>query len=326
MVKLTEALDPSLEAAEKEVVKRFNAERDSRHYLGASEIGKACSRELWYSFRKVKSRHIPYSGIVAIEDGYAQEEVAKKRLGTVFKMGDAQAEISLFSGHFKGHIDGTIQELVEAKKSVHVWEHKSCNEKKYAKLLKLKEEHGALEGGYVLEKWDPIYYAQATIYMFLLDLKRHFLTVSTPGGRNWQSVRTRLKAKFAKGLIKRAKSIIFSDVPPPRIAESKGSFACKWCDYKGICWDGETHELEARCQNCVHAEPVKQEGAKWKCRMNKPINELIPKGEICEHHIFIPPIVPLEQTACQTNDNGELVSITYSNRENRAGSGRFENA
>lgn len=326
MVELPITLEPSLEAAEAEVERLYNEGESNRNYLGASEIGKACSRELWYSFRKVKKRYIKYAGIVAIEDGHAQEIVARDRLATVFQMSGEQSEVSLFSDHFKGHVDGLIQGVLEAPKSLHVWEHKSTNEKSFSKLLKLKEKNGVLESAEILKEWNPVYYAQAQIYMYLLDVRRHFLTVSTPGGRNWLSIRTRLKPKFAKGLIRKAKSIIFSDTPPIRPVDDRNSFFCKWCDYKEICWDGKTDNLQARCQNCIHAEPIEEEGAKWNCRMKQPINSLICRGKICKHHIFIPPIVPLEQTAAQTNENKELVSITYSSKKNVAGSGVFSEA
>jgi hypothetical protein len=179
------ALDAAMEAAQ---------DTTARPYLGISQIGHACDRHLWLSFHWAEERRVPASGLRAIEDGHRGEDLMAERLRmipgvkllTVDPATGKQFAVE-HGGHVRGHLDGIITGILEAPKTPHVWEHKQVNEKKFADLRKCIAVHG--EKG-ALAQWDPIYHAQALCYMHLRKLTRHFLTVGTPGGREYISVRT----------------------------------------------------------------------------------------------------------------------------------------
>ncbi len=81
----------------------------------------------------------------------------------------------------------------------------------------------------------------------------------------------------------KAQDIIGSKVPPSRIAENPSYFDCKYCTYKGVCFDGEP--VEKNCRSCKYATPV--ENAEWHCGR---WNAIIPKEEIikgCPEHASI---------------------------------------
>lgn len=269
-------------SAVNEIIER-NQDNKPRPYLGMSAIGDPCSRKLWYGFRWAATRKLPIKSLLAIEDGHTGEELMARRLRllpfielhTVDQQG-RQFGFSAIGGHFKGHMDGAIVGLLEAPKTFSVWEHKSVNEKKFALLQKAIEKHGEKNA---LKHWDEIYYAQAICYMEMSGMTRHYLTCSTPGGRDYISVRTNADPAEAKRLMNKAESIIFAKEPPPRISNDPAWYQCKWCDYNETVCHG-TATPNVTCRSCTHSTPVQD--AAWSCAISQPMRP----G--CQEHRYIP--------------------------------------
>jgi hypothetical protein len=261
-------------------------ERIPRYYLGMSEIGHECVRYLWYSFRGVAERNIPASGLRAIQDGYKQEDIMAERLRlvpgielvTMDTQTGEQIEYALCKGHFGGHFDGVIRGIIEAPQTWHVWENKAVNEAKFNKLDKLIAEKGEKNA---LNLWDYVYYCQAIIYMYCAGLTRHYLTVETPGGRQYTSCRTEEDKKLAKLLIDKAERIIFDNSIPARVSESREYYKCGWCQFKEICFDGAP--ALRSCRSCVNRAPI-DDGENYCHFTKKKIENL--NG--CSKHAYIP--------------------------------------
>jgi hypothetical protein len=268
-----------------------------RTYLGMSEIGEDCWRMLWYRFRNVlNDGTLNFHSILAIEDGYRQEEIMAGRLrllpfiklNTVDPETGSQYAFKLISGHFAGHCDGIISGILEAPKTPHIWENKAVNVKRFEELKKLIANEGEK---HALAIWDPVYYAQAVIYMQSAGLPRHYLTVETPGGRDYTSCRTEADSKTAKSLFAKAESIITSDKPLTRISNNRTFYKCGWCKMKEVCFDGKVPDVN--CRTCAFSEPeTKKKGceASWKCY--KKNYSFIGQGSVCEHHLFLNTLVP----------------------------------
>lgn len=263
MVAVPDIIDPTLAAVDEALEKAQDT--TPRPYLGASQVGEPCARKLWYSFRWAKRPQFTAKTLKCFEDGHLGEDLQARRLRMVptiqLSTHNPEGEqwgISDHEGHFKGHCDGFIKGLKQAPVTPHVWEHKVCNEKKFAQLGKLKREKGEKEA---LLHWDEVYYAQAQVYMLKFELSRHYLTCSTPGGRETVSVRTELNRDAANGYLQRAKSIIVSDAPPVRISEQATDYRCKMCDYHSICHD--ITPMSINCRTCIHSYP--DSGARWSC-------------------------------------------------------------
>lgn len=81
----------------------------------------------------------------------------------------------------------------------------------------------------------------------------------------------------------KARDIITSNVPPPRISNQSSYFECKYCNFVDICHHGEC--VEVNCRSCKYSEPA--EAASWKCnKFNSAIpNDFIAKG--CSEHVSI---------------------------------------
>lgn len=268
-----------------------------RSYLGMSEIGEDCWRMLWYRFRNVLNKdNLSLTSILAIEDGYRQEQIMADRLrllpsvalDTVNPQKSSQYAFKAIGGHFAGHCDGIISGILEAPKTKHIWENKAVNVKKFEELKKLIAGEGEKEA---LSLWDTPYYAQAIIYMHFAKLTRHYLTVETSGGRDYTSCRTEANNKIAQSLIAKAESIIKSDRPLPRLSDNRTFYKCGWCKHRSVCFDGKVPDVN--CRTCAFSEPeTKGIDGSWKC-YKKDI-DFIGHGALCNSHLFLNTLIPMQ--------------------------------
>jgi len=259
-----------------------------RGYLGASEIGNECPRRLWYGFRDYSNVWFDVDTLYRFEDGHISEDTQAARLKMVCELethdpvSGKQFGFAAVDGHFRGHCDGLIWKgLVEAPATPHVWEAKACGEAVYKKLLKLKQDHPEKD---VLEQWNRVYWAQAQLYMHEFKMKRHYLTASTPGARQWTSVRTDYDEKAALFYLERAERIIASNNPPPRIAQNPSDFRCKWCSHTDVCFKEEPGQVG--CRTCRHSYA----GAKgtWVCELHSKVLDRDAQIDACGDHDYIP--------------------------------------
>ena len=305
--------DPTLTALDA-VIESANDSRP-RPYLGASQIGQPCNRSLWFGFRWTMNRTIPAAGLRRIQDGFRGEKVLIDWLRKIPGIelwteedGGQQIGIEDCAGHFRGHLDGVIQGLLQAPKTPHVWEAKVCNETKFNKLVKLIAQHGEKAA---LKEWDETYYAQAQVYMRGTDLTRHYLTVATPGCRDIVSCRTHYDKKAAEALIKKAETIITADRPPLKISENPAWWQCKTCSYIGLC-----HYKEApliNCRTCAHSTATLAGNAAWQCEHHhKPI-DIAAQQAACPNHAWHPDL--LANYAEAIGANPQTGSITFKRKD-----------
>ena len=277
-----------------------------RRYLGGSEIGKECERQLWYGFRRCTKPNFDGRLYRLFNRGHREEEtfVAElKGIGCEVHEVDPttgkQFEVVDVMGHFKGHADGVALGLPEAPKTWHLLEMKTASAKSFAKTKR--------DG---CEKDKPQHFAQMQVYMHLLGLKRALYIVVNKDNDELYSERIRYDAKRAQALIDKARRIITSTTAPERISDRPDAFACKFCDARELCHG--TSEVavnvpELDCRQCVHATPV--EGGKWSCKLHGEANK------VCKDHLFLPALIGFaEPTDALTNADGSDV-IEFTNTE-----------
>jgi hypothetical protein len=188
-----------------------------------------------------------------------------------------------------------------------IWEHKSVNEVKFNDLCKLIKEKGEKKA---LEEWDEIYYGQGITYMDQFQKTRHFLTVTTPGGRNYVSCRTESSITKANLLKDKAQQIIFDNFNiPARLSEKREFYKCSWCDYKGICHDGDIPDIS--CKTCRYRDCDMQSG-NFVCLY---LEQTIDDSRLnigCKHHIYNPALMP-GCTLVEHQEDGCLYHIPEKN-------------
>lgn len=290
-------------------------ERGARPYLGMSAIGNPCERALWYSFHWAKERQLPAKALKAIEDGHRGEDVMAERLRlvkgvqlhTVSPQTGKQFEVIGCGGHFKGHMDGAILGVLEAPKTWHVWEHKQVNEAKFKKLLKLVQEVGEKNA---LAQWDEVYHAQALCYMGFTGMTRHFLTVCTPGGREYCSVRTDASPGQFEALVSKAQRIIDAPEPLHGISADPSFYLCKWCDFHALCHSTEV--AQPNCRTCLHSTPVHD--GQWNCARHQGMVLTVTKQrQGCDAHRFNPALLGHFAQVVDASDQDNWVKYRLKN-------------
>lgn len=303
MVAIPETVDHTLAAADAAL--EAAQVRRPRPYLGMSALGAECSRQLWYSFRWAAMNRFDATTLKRFEDGHASEAVAVARLKAVdglevHDVGEDGRQFGFIDlgGHLRGHMDGVVLGLQQAPKTWHVLEIKACGEDKLRALEKAKRELGEKEA---LKAWNPVYYAQAILYMFYAGLDRHYLVACSPGARRWTSVRTEADPAEVNRLLAKAERIAFTDKPPER-AGGPETYFCRWCDFAPICHDAEP--AERNCRTCIHVT-AERDGC-WSCaRWDLPDLDEKLQAEGCFEHRYLPGLVPGEQVDVREGD------ITY---------------
>lgn len=265
MAKLPTPEDPTIAAVK--AAMELAQDTRPRSHLGASAIGHPCSRKLWYGFHWVAPMTFYADTLTRFDDGHRSEDIVAERLRMVHEIellthteDGNQYRFTDLGGHFAGSADGLVRGLLQAPKTPHVWEHKCVNEKKFAKLDKLKIEKGEKSA---LAHWDEVYFAQAQVYMHYFKMTRHYLTCATPGSRDLTSCRTDYDRSIAESLVQKAQAVIASDAPPTKLSEKPDYYLCKWCDFKEQCHYGMP--VDANCRTCANSQPV--DGG-WYCNQH----------------------------------------------------------
>lgn len=229
MVDIPQRQDPTLQAI------RFSLHGgEKRDYLGASYVGHDCARRVWYTHNT--PQNFDSDTLLRFADGHRSEaamaEMLRRVHGVELWTEDGQGnQFGFEDGNFKGHIDGVIRGLLHAPRTTAIWEHKSTEA--LSDFRKHKEKHGT-KGA--LSQWNYTYYVQAQIYMHYFDLKRHYLTVASPGLRDFDSAWTEYDKAVALKYIDRAHKLLAQDTEPPRAYNSQTDWRCRMCPFSRECW------------------------------------------------------------------------------------------
>lgn len=307
--KVLPAKSATVQAIEAYWKQRGEAE-PSRGYLGASSIGRECSRELWYSFRKCSKPEFDGRLYRLFDRGHKEEFRFVEELRGIgcevheFDADGNQFEVIDCDGHFKGHTDGAALGIIEAPKTWHLLEMKTASNKLFNKVK---------DKGVEAEK--PEHFAQMQVYMKGTGLTRALYMVVNKDNDELYTERLRYDAKKAQAIIDKAQSIINATTPPERGGKLKkeGDPAfpyspCTFCDAKALCHglgDVAVPVAEVHCRNCCHSTPVAD--GKWSCDHTGK-----EAAEVCSHHVFIPALVSFAQPtdSFANKDDSTVIEFT----------------
>lgn len=234
----------------REVYKALEAQQDKhRPHLGASLIGDACERRIWYVFRWAKKERLDGRMLRLFRRGLETEAPIMRDLrlaGMQIEEVDAsgqQHRVHAIGGHFGGSMDGVGLGVPEARKTWHVIECKTHNRSSFNALLR---------NGVKTSK--PRHWVQCNTYMGLAGIERALYVAECKDTSELYSERLRFDPdRFASDMAK-AERVIRADRPPARCATRPTDSECASCVFKLICWGGEVPEVN--CRTCAHATPV----------------------------------------------------------------------
>ena len=260
-----------------------------RSHLGASQIGKPCSRYLWYYFRWTFNKVFDGRMYRLLNRGHFEESrfqmylegigcivtaFAENGLDTENK-GDRQIRISACKGHFGVIIDGTITlpEKYGLGQALFLGEYKTKGTGRGFSNLSLN--------GCQAEA--PIHYDQQCIYGYKLGLQYSVYIVVNKNDDSLYIEIIKLDWNRGKELEGKAETIIFSQVPPEKIALNPKSYECNYCDACELCHNNG--KPLKNCRSCIKAKPT--DNAAWFCELYQNV---IPKDFIktgCKEWISI---------------------------------------
>jgi hypothetical protein len=160
-----------------------------------------------------------------------------------------QYRVSALGGHFGGSLDALGLGLIEDPEHWHVLEFKTHSASSFRELL---------AKGVRISK--PMHFAQMQIYMHLMALQDALYVGVNKDTDDIYIERVRYDAAIAKGLLDKAKRVIFSPSPPERLSNDPSWYQCKWCDHREIC-----HGHQAPERSCRSCEQVKPIDGGWHC-------------------------------------------------------------
>jgi len=251
------------------------SDTEPRRHLGASIIGKPCSRELYYGFRNFVapdfSSATRHNGQVMrlFQRGHQEEPRVLEYLtgiGCVCKFTpEDQQRVTDVSGHFGGSLDNIIK--LPPKYGIDediLLEIKTSNEAEFIKTRKL---------GFKSVK--PVHWSQVCVYGYKMQLRycMYLMVNKNTDAIHIELVETDLD--YGEMMVDKAASIITALEPPPKIAMVPTNWSCKWCVCKDVCHNGA--EPLKHCKTCVHSVPL--ENAQWGCELYGPIpDNILPIG------------------------------------------------
>lgn len=244
---------------------RQNDPEAFRSHLGASLIGRDCARALWYSFRwAVTVKHVGRM-IRLFNRGHLEEA----RFIALFKMigcqvwskdeAGRQFRIHDHMGHFGGSLDAVAKGIPDDLEEPFLLEFKTHNDKSFGKIV-----------GQGCRSAKPEHYAQMQTYMKGYGLRKGLYGAVNKNDDDLHLEIILADKEAADMYSNRAREIITSVKPPPKINESPSWFVCKFCDFKNVC---HNNALPAtNCRTCMYSQPVEE--GQWKCtRHNSTLTE-----------------------------------------------------
>jgi len=239
-----------------------NAVRElPRPYLGMSQLGGECWRQLWYYFRWCEYSEIDGRVGRIFQTGHNAEIKMIKDLESIgietWDTLDQQAGFVAINGHCQGHGDGMAKNIPEAPKTVHLLEFKTSSDK-YFKEVKKK---GVKES-------KPTHYAQMVLYMKFTETTRALYMVENKNDSSYYTERIHGNITYANELLTKAEAIITSeDINEfDKIgSRSPTYFKCRFCNYTDICHH-DTMPVKS-CRTCTSVSLL--DDGKWGCGLRK---------------------------------------------------------
>ena len=281
MADISEAVDPVVAAIYEYYEKKYGSEL-ARPYLGASSVGKPCSRALWYGFRWAAKEKFSGRLLRLFQTGHLAEPRFVEDLrgigATVYDVNPSTGNQYNFvdvSGHFRGNADGMAQFIPTGGKKWHLCEFKTHGSKSFATLKK--------DG---VKKAKPEHWIQMNTYMGWSNIDRALYLAVNKDTDELHSERLEFDPVEFERTRSKAASIIFAEQPPAKISDDPKFYICNMCTFSGVC---HGHQVPAvSCRTCVHATPEREGDGRWSCAKHGPEIPVEFQRKGCGDHLPLP--------------------------------------
>ena len=266
-----------------QAILRDHPPEEPRSYIGGSSAGKACSRELWQSFRWAVQIEFGARMHRLFQRGHNEEASFVKYLrdaGITIVEFDGKGEqfaVKFAYGHGGGHLDGAMNN-VPGHPGWHVAEFKTASSTSFV---------GTEKKGCKVDK--PVHWAQMQIYMHLTGMPQASYLVVNKNNDALFYEHISYDAEAAERLIAKAEYIVTSDGPPEKISNEPSAKACKYCDFKELCHYDATPQTN--CRTCAFSTSEVDGDGRWSCQKHKRDISTQEQRQACDDHRFIPDLL-----------------------------------
>lgn len=232
-------------------------DNEFRSHLGASSIGRDCLREIWYGWRWYKKAAFEGRMLRLFNRGHLEEA----RFLALLKMigcevwnettEGKQFRVSGFKGHFGGSCDAVIKGIPDLPHIPMLAEFKTHGDSSFS---------GLLSKGLILAKWE--HYVQMQIYMAGLGLTHGVYFAVNKNNDELYAEIIELNQDVIQRTQEKIITLVEATEPPPRMTGASPTwYKCKFCNYKGICHNGEVPNKTCRSCAWLRIEP----DGSWAC-------------------------------------------------------------
>lgn len=277
----------SIKAADHLVQKIYEAyetkaRKGQSERIGASELGKECSRATWYSFRWASNKAFMGRMLRLFQSGHLQEPRViedLRAIGCSVKDVDPDTgkQFKIIDGALIMKPDGLVTGVPGAEQTVHALEIKTHNDKSFKEV----ESKG-------VKTAKPEHYIQVQLEMLLMGLKRALYVAVNKNTDEIYIERVEEDKAFAEGIRDKGKRIASMNTPPEKLSQDAAFFKCKFCDHHAVCHMDKIPQ--ANCRTCCHSESLSD--GSWHCWFWDAGLDYNQQQEGCEKHLFIPDLVP----------------------------------
>jgi len=256
--------------------KRIDPSYLGGEFIGAGDIGKACPRAIWYSFRWVTEKVYTAKSLLIFQRGQLEEARFAAMLrclpGVTLWTHERGRQFGAQIGPIKGKLDGVAKGL-QGFEGAAVTEFKGHGES-FTKL----EKDG-------VQKAKPEHFAQVQIYLVAQNIAAGLYLAGEKATEDLHAERIDRDPRYVEELHTRAVAIAMAEDPPPRVDLT---YLCKFCDHREICGKGEglieNIPRGRSCRTCLHGKI--DSGARLICTLASHCEPVPHKSQFrgCAHH------------------------------------------
>jgi len=208
-----------------------------------------------------------------------------------------QFRMEMFGGHFGGSLDGICIGIVEAPKTWHVLEMKTHNDKSFNDLCKKGVKAAKYEHWCQMQTYMGMSQEQPDPNTPIPAMNRSYYFAVNKNTDLLYAERVEYDGAAYLTIKEKARRVIFSATPPPKISNKSDFYQCKWCNFNKVCHNTndaqEYAKADKNCRTCIYSTP--QADGRWFCekfQKNLCRDEQV-RG--CERHLFLPQLLPFKQ-------------------------------